>query len=88
MLVLMNIPLVHWELKENLWKQYFSAFFFVCVLAKCSLFFFLFPHQRELFRIFVAASQTQGEGEGELRYQESGTKADKRAGGYSEIPGR
>lgn len=57
------------------------------VLAAC-IFFFL-PHSKGSYLelLFATPLQTQGEGWRGVRYQESGTRADKRAGRYSEIPG-
>lgn len=84
MLVLITKLLVDFLLKEILRKQFFSTDgLFLCMwwqmqplfsIAKRIIWnFYLLQHHRRCVR--------------GVRYQESGTKADKRTGRYSEIPG-
>lgn len=61
----------------------------LCLSVLAAFIFFPLPHSKGSYLelLFVTPLQTQGEGWRGVRYQESGTKADKRAGRYSEIPG-
>jgi len=64
MLVLMNIPSEHWELKEKPWETIFLCLF-LCVGKMQCFFYFSCSKGCYLGLLFVTASQTQGEGGGE-----------------------